>query len=120
MAEHHFSKVDTRVRFPSPAHCLVRLLRSKGETGASRLMYTVYVLKSLTDDRTYVGCTKDLENRIKEHNAGEVKSTKTRIPFVLWYREEYLDKYRSFKREQHFKTAWGRRQLRKILDNLQK
>ena len=120
MVVHLVANQVTGVRFPLPAHRLARLLRSKGETGASRLMYTVYVLKSLTDDRTYVGCTKDLENRIKEHNAGEVKSTKTRIPFVLWYREEYLDKYRAFKREQHFKTAWGRRQLRKILDNLQK
>lgn len=38
-------------------------------------MYTVYVLKSLKDGRTYVGCSKDVENRVKEHNAGEVKST---------------------------------------------
>jgi len=81
-------------------------------------MYTVYVLKSLKDGRTYVGCSKDLGNRIKEHNSGEVKSTKSRIPFILWYKEEYLDKYDAFKREQHFKTSWGRRQLRKILEKL--
>jgi len=82
-------------------------------------MYSVYVLKSLKDNRTYVGCTKNLENRIKEHNAGEVKSTKDRAPFKLWYKEEFIDKYTAFKREQHFKTAWGRRQLRKILSNIQ-
>lgn len=78
-------------------------------------MYSVYVLKSLKDGRTYVGCSKDLENRIKEHNSGEVKSTKSRIPFVLWYKEDFENKYEAFAREQHFKTAWGRRQLRKIL-----
>jgi putative endonuclease len=83
-------------------------------------MYTVYVLKSLKDGRTYVGCTKDFLNRIREHNAGEVKSTKTRTPFVLWYKEEFVDKFEAFKREQHFKTAWGRRQLRKILNNIRK
>lgn len=81
-------------------------------------MYTVYILRSQKDGRIYVGCTKDLENRIKEHNAGEVKSTKTRAPFVLWYKEDFKDKYEAFKREQHFKTSWGRRQLRKILNNL--
>ncbi len=81
-------------------------------------MYYVYVLKSLKDNRTYVGCSKDLENRIKEHNTGEVKSTKTRTPFVLWYKEEFQNKYEAFAREKHFKTSWGRRQLRKILDNL--
>lgn len=89
----------------------------KGETGAlKQKMYTVYVLRSLKDNRTYLGCTKNLENRIKEHNAGEVESTKTRVPFVLWYKEEFTDKFEAFKREQHLKTAWGRRQLRKILD----
>ena len=80
-------------------------------------MYTVYVLRSLKDSRTYIGCTKDIENRIKEHNLGEVKSTKGRTPFILWYKEDFLDKYEAFKREKHFKTAWGRRQLRKLLQN---
>ena len=83
-------------------------------------MYTVYVLKSLKDNRTYVGCTKSLGNRIKEHNYGEVKSTKSRIPFELWYKEEFIDKFEAFKREKHFKSSWGRRQLRKILNNLVK
>ncbi len=83
-------------------------------------MYVVYILKSLKDGRTYVGCTKDLNNRLKEHNAGEVTSTKSRIPFILWYKEEFADKYEAFKREQHFKTAWGRRQLRNILNSIQK
>ncbi|OGE64939.1 hypothetical protein A3I48_04185 [Candidatus Daviesbacteria bacterium RIFCSPLOWO2_02_FULL_36_7] len=81
-------------------------------------MYTVYVLRSLKDGKTYIGCTKDIENRIKEHNAGEVKSTKGRIPFELWYQEEFPDKYEAFKYEQHFKTVWGRRQLRKILSKI--
>lgn len=82
-------------------------------------MNTVYVLKSLVDGRTYVGCTKDLENRIKEHNYGEVKSTKSRGPFELWYKEEFVDKFEAFQREKHFKSSWGRRQLKKILSNIQ-
>jgi putative endonuclease len=81
-------------------------------------MYVVYVLKSLKDKRTYVGCTHDLENRIKEHNSGEVMSTKARVPFILWYKEDYTDKLEAFAREKHFKTSWGRRQLKKILNNL--
>jgi putative endonuclease len=81
-------------------------------------MYSVCVLKSLKDGRTYVGCTKNFKDRFKKHNSGEVKSTKNRVPFILWYKEEYLNKNKAFKREQHFKTSWGRRQLRKILDTL--
>ncbi len=78
-------------------------------------MHTVYVLQSLKDKRTYVGCTHDLDNRVKEHNYGEVQSTKTRRPLIVVYKEEFNDKYDAFKREKHFKTAWGRRQLKKIL-----
>jgi putative endonuclease len=81
-------------------------------------MYTVYVLKSLKDGRTYTGCTKNFENRIKDHNWGKVKSTKERTPLVLWYKEEYFNKDEAFQREQHFKTAWGRRQLKKILKSI--
>ena len=81
-------------------------------------MYTVYVLQSLKDKRTYVGCTHDLGNRIKEHNYGEVQSTRARKPLILIYKEKFEDKYEAFKREKHFKTSWGRRQLRKILENL--
>lgn len=81
-------------------------------------MYIVYVLQSLKDKRTYLGCTHNLENRIKEHNYGEVKSTRDRGPFVLIYKEEFQDKYEAFKREKHFKSSWGRRQLKKLLEPL--
>jgi putative endonuclease len=81
-------------------------------------MYTVYVLKSLKDNRTYTGCTQDITKRLNEHNTGQVDSTKNRIPLSLWYKEEYEDKHEAFEREKHFKTAWGRRQLRKILSNV--
>lgn len=81
-------------------------------------MYTMYILKSLTDKRTYLGCTSNFEKRIKEHNDGKVASTKYRRPFVLIHKEEFENKYEAFKREKHFKTSWGRRQLKKILGNI--
>jgi len=37
------------------------------------------------DSDLYVGYTKDLKNRISEHNEGKVPSTKFRIPFTLVY-----------------------------------
>ena len=35
-------------------------------------MYTVYLIKSETKNRTYVGMTKNMEKRIRQHN-GEIK-----------------------------------------------
>jgi len=39
-------------------------------------MYKVYVLYSKKATRFYTGFTKDIENRLKEHNSGKTKSTK--------------------------------------------
>ena len=82
------------------------------------MTYFVYILYSQKDHKLYIGCTSSLENRIKEHNYGEVKSTKDRKPFVLIYKEEFQGKYEAFKREKHLKSSWGRRQLKKILGSL--
>lgn len=78
-------------------------------------MCTVYVLQSLKDKRTYVGCTNNIERRLQDHNTGQVQSTRHRIPFKLIYKEEYPNRLEALKREEYLKTSWGRRQLRKIL-----
>ena len=52
-------------------------------------MFYVYVLKSQKDGDCYVGSTKDLRQRIKQHNEGKVKSTKPRRPLKLVYYEAY-------------------------------
>ncbi|MCA9346489.1 GIY-YIG nuclease family protein, partial [Candidatus Saccharibacteria bacterium] len=41
-------------------------------------MHYVYILTSKKDGNLYIGCTKDLQNRFREHNDGRVKSTKDR------------------------------------------
>jgi putative endonuclease len=48
-------------------------------------MYYVYVIQSKKDKQFYTGFTRDLENRIREHNEGRVSSTKERGPFELIY-----------------------------------
>lgn len=43
----------------------------------------VYLLKSLKDNRQYLGSTIDLEKRLIKHNRGYVTSTKHRTPLIL-------------------------------------
>ena len=43
--------------------------------------YFVYILYSNKDNRLYVGCTSDLEKRVKRHNSGDVTATKFRKSF---------------------------------------
>ena len=52
-------------------------------------MYFLYILKSLANDRYYVGSTNNLERRLKEHNTGKSKYTKLTKPFILVFKKEY-------------------------------
>lgn len=50
-------------------------------------MFIVYILKSLKNGRFYVEQTQDINDRIKRHNSGKVKSTKYYIPWEIVYSE---------------------------------
>ena len=78
-------------------------------------MHYVYVLRSLADDGLYIGCTKDLKNRVKLHNFGDVQSTKDRLPMELLYYEASLNRNDAFRREKYLKTTYGRRYLKSRL-----
>ncbi|MBI2577930.1 MAG: GIY-YIG nuclease family protein [Candidatus Wildermuthbacteria bacterium] len=80
-------------------------------------MYTVYVLHSLKDNQWYIGCTSNLENRIIAHSKGQVRSTKHRLPIELLHKEEFANKYEAFAMERFYKTAVGKRVLKKKLGN---
>jgi putative endonuclease len=80
-------------------------------------MYFVYVLKSLRDGNNYVGKTKNLDNRLEEHNRGYVESTKDRRPLRLIYTEMSNDLRDADYREKYLKTAWGKRYLKNRVRN---
>lgn len=80
-------------------------------------MYTIYVLRSLKDSNLYVGCTSDIDKRLLEHSNGRVRSTKFRRPFKLIFKEECVDKYEAFRKERYYKTAKGKRELKKKINN---
>ena len=65
----------------------------------------VYVLGSSGKggDRTYVGWTSDLDQRIARHNAGTgARSTRGRVWFLL-YVERYRSRHQAMSREWHLK-----------------
>ncbi|MCZ2459726.1 MAG: GIY-YIG nuclease family protein [Chitinophagales bacterium] len=51
------------------------------------MCYYVYILWSEKLGKFYVGSTKDVENRLREHNKGESKFTSKGIPWVLVWQE---------------------------------
>jgi putative endonuclease len=78
-------------------------------------MYYVYVIQSKKDNQFYTGFTRDLENRIREHNEGRVSSTKERGPFELIYYEACLNEQDTLAREKYLKSGMGKRYLKNRL-----
>ncbi len=67
-------------------------------------MFYVYILKSKKDNKSYIGSTNDLGNRVKLHNNGKIFSTRLRRPLSLIYYEAYLAESDARRREQKLKN----------------
>jgi putative endonuclease len=78
-------------------------------------MYYTYVIQSEKDKRFYTGFTRDLQNRLNEHNLGKVASTKNRGPFILVYYKACLNEQDATAREKYLKSGMGKRYLRNRL-----
>lgn len=67
-------------------------------------MYHVYLLRSKKKDVFYIGYTKDIEQRLGEHNTGLVNYTKKYVPWNLIYYESFLSLEDSKIREKSLKS----------------
>ena len=80
-------------------------------------MHYVYILQSIKDKKFYIGCTSLVpDERLKKHNAGSVKSTKSRRPFKLIYFETFSGKLDAYKREFYLKSPQGYSEKREIIN----
>ncbi|MBI2024839.1 MAG: GIY-YIG nuclease family protein [Candidatus Harrisonbacteria bacterium] len=75
-------------------------------------MFWTYILQSLKDKKTYIGHTKDVRSRLKEHNSGNVMATKHRRPLKVLFTECYDNLQEAKKRELYWKSGAGRRKLK--------
>ena len=75
-------------------------------------MYTVYVLMD-KNGKMYKGYSNNLERRLKKHRSGRTITTSKMIDVNVVYTETYPDGDLASKREKYFKTAAGRRFLKK-------
>jgi putative endonuclease len=78
-------------------------------------MYYVYILKSLKDERYYIGSTKNLDNRISDHNLGRTKSLRYRLPLKLVHYEKYPTQGMARKREKEIKSYKGGNAFKKLI-----
>lgn len=78
--------------------------------------YTYVLL--CADNTLYTGWTNNLEKRLKTHNEGKGgKYTRSRLPCVLFYYEEFEDKISAQKREWAIKHMTRKQKLALIDKN---
>ena len=78
-------------------------------------MYYVYILRSLKNNRYYIGQTDSLEKRTEEHNKRLNRSTKSGRPWKVIYIKKFLTRKESYKVEQKLKSIKKRILLKKII-----
>jgi putative endonuclease len=84
----------------------------------NKFMYFVYVLRSLKNNKRYIGQTsKDVLKRLREHSRGCNKWTRENRPFRLIHEEEFSTRSEAIKRERFLKSGQGRKWLDENIDN---
>ncbi|MFH0890593.1 MAG: GIY-YIG nuclease family protein [Candidatus Liptonbacteria bacterium] len=78
-------------------------------------MFSVYILKSQSTGRYYVGSCSNLETRMKQHNSELVKSTKGFIPWQLVHVENYDNLKAARLRELQIKSWKKRSSIERLL-----
>ncbi len=58
-------------------------------------MYDVYILLNETKTRTYTGVANDVNRRLKDHNAGRIKSSRPYRPYKIIHIESFATLKRS-------------------------
>ncbi|OGX17915.1 MAG: hypothetical protein A3K83_08000 [Omnitrophica WOR_2 bacterium RBG_13_44_8b] len=78
-------------------------------------MHYVYVLRSVEDEKFYIGYTSDLARRIEEHKRGGVHTTSRLSDPKLIFYESFISERDALRREKYFKTTKGKKALKLIL-----
>jgi len=77
-------------------------------------MFYAYILKCSTDSTLYKGHTDNIEKRLKEHNSGKSDYTSRKGPWEIVYFEEFQTRKEAIRREKYFKSAAGRKYIKKL------
>jgi predicted GIY-YIG superfamily endonuclease len=75
-------------------------------------MYYVYILLC-SNQKSYIGCTDNLKERIERHINGYVAATKHLLPIKLISYFAFSNKYTAFNFEKYLKSGSGRAFLKK-------
>jgi putative endonuclease len=86
-------------------------------------MYYVYIIESIRDGDFYKGSTENYIRRLEQHNSGENKFTRSKMPWKLIFVREFESKREALIEEKRLKRSnkiylqWLIKQPVNILNN---
>ena len=80
-----------------------------------RALFFVYILRSVSTGRFYVGQTDNLLHRFHQHASGGVRSTKGYRPLVMIHWEAYGQRADALRRERELKRKKSADSLRRVV-----
>ena len=78
-------------------------------------MYYVYILKSQSSGKYYIGQTQNIEQRLIRHNSGQSRYTKGKGPWLLVYKMECMSRIEALAIEKKFKSHKSRTYIEKLI-----
>ncbi|MCK4339463.1 MAG: GIY-YIG nuclease family protein [Candidatus Cloacimonetes bacterium] len=79
-------------------------------------MYYTYILYSKRKNKYYIGHTNNLSLRLERHNSGKSRFTKSGIPWIIVYYDEYETKSEAMRRENEIKKQKSRKYIINLID----
>ena len=81
-------------------------------------MFCVYIIKSESSNKIYIGQASDIDKRLKQHNDPNNNYSKytkqNKGPWKLIYKEEVASRSEALKRERFLKSGKGREFIKKF------
>ncbi len=79
-------------------------------------MFYSYILQSQKHGKYYIGSCEDLSVRVKKHNGGRVRTTKSGIPWIVVHKEFYESRVEAVRREKQIKSYKGGNAFKKLIN----
>jgi len=74
----------------------------------------VYILRSLKNDRFYIGSSTRVQERVKRHNQGHCRSTRYNLPYKL----EFFQKFSTIKRAKQVEFRLKKLKRKDIIEQI--
>jgi predicted GIY-YIG superfamily endonuclease len=78
-------------------------------------MYYTYILYSKIYNRYYIGHCEEITIRLQRHNAKQVPSTKSYVPWLLVYTETFSTRSEANQRELYIKKQKSRKYIEHLI-----